>query len=427
MKDRARHSLPYIVATACGVVAVLDVSPLAAQTAKPDAGAKKPSAAATTPGSGSTARSRVIAGIKSYEAGKMPDAISKLTGALGGGGLSSKDMAKALYYRGLAYRRQSKPARAIADLNSAVWLRGGLSEKERADALSNRAEAYKEAGLRDPGYVPGGAAPSKTPSAVAGGGGASATQAPSSPAPERSVKPNVAGTPPASNDSWQTATNPGSAATGAVPASPAPSTSGGSTSSNSPVASITNFFSGVFGGGSSSSANSTSSGTQAAPSTPAPPPASAVSAWNSNTSVSGGGGAQPQAKPVAQAAPAEANTKVARAPAPAAAAAPAPAVKSASPPPAAKTQREPTAPKGKFSVQVASKRSAAEANQVVSQLAVEHSAQLGGRMPYVKEAVIGSMGTFYQVRVGPFANKTEAIRSCKPLRAKGYDCLTVTN
>ncbi len=56
-------------------------------------------------------------------------------------------MAKALYYRGTAYRKQGKPAQAISDLTTAAWLKGGLSDSDRAQAMEQRQLAYSEAGL----------------------------------------------------------------------------------------------------------------------------------------------------------------------------------------------------------------------------------------------------------------------------------------
>ena len=35
------------------------------------------------------------------------------------------------YMRGIAYRQQSKPAQAISDLTSALWLKGGLTAEDR--------------------------------------------------------------------------------------------------------------------------------------------------------------------------------------------------------------------------------------------------------------------------------------------------------
>ncbi len=74
------------------------------------------------------------AGAKAFEAGKYGPAIQSLSSALSMGGLSSQQMAKALYYRGAAYRKTGKSAQAISDLTSAVWLKNGLSDADRAAA-----------------------------------------------------------------------------------------------------------------------------------------------------------------------------------------------------------------------------------------------------------------------------------------------------
>ena len=66
-----------------------------------------------------------------------------------GGGLGSAEMAKALYVRGMAYKKQSKPGLAISDLTSALWLKNGLGDADQKSAIAERAEAYRLAGLGD--------------------------------------------------------------------------------------------------------------------------------------------------------------------------------------------------------------------------------------------------------------------------------------
>ena len=88
---------------------------------------------------------------KLLEAGKHEQAIATLSATLAGGNLAPATMAKALLYRGIAYRQQKKPAQAISDFTSALWLKGGLSEADRADGLRQRAGAYQEAGLSQGG------------------------------------------------------------------------------------------------------------------------------------------------------------------------------------------------------------------------------------------------------------------------------------
>jgi len=89
-------------------------------------------------------------GTKAYEAGRMESAIAELTVALSSGGLDSPQLAKALFYRGVAFRKQGKPGQAISDLMSAVWLRDGLSEVERATASDHCKGSYRDAGINEP-------------------------------------------------------------------------------------------------------------------------------------------------------------------------------------------------------------------------------------------------------------------------------------
>src|SRR5512145_477791 len=90
---------------------------------------------------------------KLLKSGKAEQAVQSLTAALAGGNLPPGVMAKALYVRGLAYREQKKPAQAISDLTSALWLKGGLGGDERADAAKQRIEAYADAGLTEHGQA----------------------------------------------------------------------------------------------------------------------------------------------------------------------------------------------------------------------------------------------------------------------------------
>src|SRR5690606_18526533 len=88
-------------------------------------------------------------GVDALRAGRVDLAVQELTAAITGGKISQSTLARALYYRGLAYRKQNKPAQAIADFTSALWIKNGLDAEQRADALLNRAAAYRDAGLTD--------------------------------------------------------------------------------------------------------------------------------------------------------------------------------------------------------------------------------------------------------------------------------------
>src|SRR5688572_15722110 len=85
------------------------------------------------------ARQAYDAGLKAFANGKYQPAIDQLSSAVKAGGLSSAEMAKALYTRGLAYKKQNKPGLAISDLTSALWLKNGLSGNDRQAATAERA------------------------------------------------------------------------------------------------------------------------------------------------------------------------------------------------------------------------------------------------------------------------------------------------
>lgn len=317
----------------------------------------------------------VASGIKSYETGKLDAAVTALSEGLRLGGLPSQQMAKALYIRGLAYRKQGKPALAISDLTSAVWLKGGLSETERSDAMENRVAAYREAGLGD-GVT--GPRPQQQKSAAA----------------------------PASSGGWQTATLDPSSAVTTSPASSSSSPSFGLAQSDSAPSqpsssgtSIGGFFNNLFGSSSSSAASSVPAATEPAASPPPQPKsvaaAAAAEGWGDATKVS----------------KSRTETRVATA-GPVAAPAPAPQVAPAA--------------AGKFKLQVAAVRSRADAEAVATKLKTQHAAQLQSREPVVDEAVYGNMGTFYRVRIGPYADANEPKQLCASLKGSGFDCMVVT-
>ena len=115
------RSLPRLCLLAASLAVVLAAGPVHAQ----DAGLKS--------------------GAASLAAGKYDAAIRQLSAAINAGTASPGDAAKALYLRGIAYRKMGEPARAAADLGAAIWL--GLPEADRVKALVNRGLAFKAAGL----------------------------------------------------------------------------------------------------------------------------------------------------------------------------------------------------------------------------------------------------------------------------------------
>ena len=90
---------------------------------------------------------------KQISTNKAEAAIKALNGVLATADLPSGHMARALYLRGAAHRKQGRAAQAIADLTSALWLKNGLSGSDRTDATQQRSAAYREAGLPEPAEV----------------------------------------------------------------------------------------------------------------------------------------------------------------------------------------------------------------------------------------------------------------------------------
>lgn len=95
------------------------------------------------------AQAEVENGVNALAQGRFDAAVASLTSALSASSLPQNQTARALYYRGVAYRRQAKPAQAISDLTNALWIKGGLTDEQRQDALQQRSGAYREAGLPD--------------------------------------------------------------------------------------------------------------------------------------------------------------------------------------------------------------------------------------------------------------------------------------
>ncbi len=359
-----------------------------------------------------TVQRMIDTGVAAYEAGKLAQAVRAFDTAIREGGLSSQQMAKVLYYRGLAYRKGDKPALAISDLTSAAWLNDGLTYAERQEAMDVRAAAYRDAGVSD---VPQARPAPGIANAINGNEWQTAMSA--SPAPASASTPVASSPPPqvsAPVSAPQTATY--------VPARPPPPPPQQTSSSSSGgfFSSITDMFT----GGSSSSSNSGETTSSIVP----PPPAPAVSAWSQSTEVATATPppAQPAPSPAAAPPPVPVQQPAPRA----AASAPAPFATqtqvAAVAPPIVERPAAAAAPSGKFHVQVAAVRSRSEAYALSVRLVSQHGSEFGSRRPAVEETVIGSMGTFYRVSVGPYANEQEPEQLCGSLRASGFDCLVIT-
>jgi tetratricopeptide (TPR) repeat protein len=305
------------------------------------------------------AQRAIEAAAKLLQAGKTEEAVQNLTAVLAGGKLPPALMAKALYYRGIAYRKQDKPAQAISDLTSALWLKGGLSDADRADAMENRAAAYRQAGLPDQA---GGKVGSVAVRSSTGSSG------------------------------WSTGTT-------TAPAASLASDTQSSSASSASSGGLSGFWASLFGGPASSSMgsaepNNEQVGSDREGERDRAERRRAASGWSRNTEVRP---SEPEA-------------------------APRPIVTAAVPGRAAAAK-----PEGKFRVQVAIVRTREEAVAVAGKLKQEHGAALGMREPQIDETVVGNMGSFYRVRVGPYATQQEAQALCARLKGSGLDCFAVTN
>jgi hypothetical protein len=401
-----RIALSLAVALPCTIAAMDGAD---AQRATPKAVAPK-----SAPAGNET--DRVLDGAaKSLEAGNADAAMTALEGILAGGGLSNSHMARALYLRGLAHRKKGRPAQAIADLTSAVWLKDGLNEKDRAAALNARGEVSREVGVAAPASSDGGSsAPRSAPAASVAATPETAVRTRTAAAPRsmaedlseagftRSFKPTAPAAEPApapaatssggpATSSWQSATTidakerarpaaPRQQVSAAPAAPPAPETTPSGNRQPASGGGLGSFFTGLF------------TGTPSA--TSAPP---------------GDAGGKSQSRPRAEqwvTTEKPAASKAGKDAAPIATSA---------------------VPSGAFRLQIATVRSRKEADAVAARVRKEHAGAVGRRQLEIDETVFGGMGTFYRVRLGPYANMNEPKALCDQLRPQGYDCLVVTN
>lgn len=92
-------------------------------------------------------------GVEAYRQGSLEASIEALSQALQGQ-LTSRQAAKALYFRGLAYRAIGRPGQAVADLDAAIGLRNGLSFGQISQAEDAREAAQRELSGGRPQTVP---------------------------------------------------------------------------------------------------------------------------------------------------------------------------------------------------------------------------------------------------------------------------------
>jgi hypothetical protein len=368
-------------------------------------------------------------GAASLAAGKYDAAVRQLSSTINSDNAGTSDAAMALYLRGIAYRKMGESARAIADLGAAIWL--GLPTSDKIKAQVNRGLAYKAAGLSREGDAElaaarkaggdveslvaegGGAPPSAAAIAAfstevvpAGESSASAKpRAESVPDFNTSVSQSASPPPQASSPGARTAdASPGAWSTSVADGSKPSSTSRGGNLVSRWWGSITD---------PSVQADAEAAAPAAAPpaATPAPKPsapppsaAAASSSWSTTTetqqasaSASGGESKSRWARLFNRSSDAAPQAQPAAAPAPAG---------------------------GGVQLQLATSRSEAEAQALWKK--VSQNQAVAGARPQFEKVEIGSFGTFYALRIGPFPDKAESLKVCNALKRSGIDCSLAT-
>jgi hypothetical protein len=57
---------------------------------------------------------------------------------------------------------------------------------------------------------------------------------------------------------------------------------------------------------------------------------------------------------------------------------------------------------------------------------VSQNQAVAGLQPEFERVEIGSFGTFYALRIGPFPDKAESLKVCNALKRSGIDCSPAT-
>ncbi|MEM1306146.1 MAG: SPOR domain-containing protein [Pseudomonadota bacterium] len=381
---RTRAPARVLAAALGGVIALAMLSlpsvPVSAQS-------KASTSAASGRLSVAAARKAVGDGKQLIAKGRHGAAVSLLTQAISSRRLRYKEMAQALYQRGLAYRGAQKPAQAIEDLTAALWIKNGLPKADRDAALAARAATYEAAGLSGQGQTNTAALPATPPQATPATPNAAPSRTQTAAAPTGTAAPRQTA---AREPAPRLATAPATwgASTQVVPAAASarptvPSTAGSTQTASNTSSSFTDFFSNLFSGGATGTPAPSTTASLPTASSVAAPSGTAVSGWSSQTSIT----------------PTATATRTAARPA--------------------------TQPRGRVRMQVAAVRGESRAKAIASEVNGRYASALGGRAATVKPVQIGNLGRMYRVELGPFAKERDSRTVCAALRKDGYDCLRV--
>lgn len=380
-------------------------------------------------------------GEESLAAGQYETAIRQLSATVNNEKSTPEQAAQALYLRGIAFRKVGQTGRAVADLGAAVWL--GLPSSDRARALVNKGLAYRAAGLAGQSeaalsearriasageveriIAQDGAA------AVADAGSESFTSEGSSSSGESVWSRIVPSFGSSSGETSAPAPQPQQPqpqpqqqqqnAESTETAEAAPSTGWSASVSDAAAEEqggnrVSRWFGSLTGDGAPAPA-------AAPPAAPAPPP-SAPPAAQTTAAPKTAAGAPPSTaswaantQTTTAEAESESGTAIGRWFSRATDGVSAPAA----------TEAAPSVPRGGgYTVQLANSRSQAEAQALWKQ-AQRSNRQLASASPRIEKVDIGSFGTFYSVKIGPFAGEAESTSLCNALKRSGTDCSVVS-
>ena len=365
-------------------------------------------------------------GASSLNSGNYNAAVRQLSATVNDRNASKGQAAKALYLRGVSYRKLNQQGRAISDLGAAIWL--GLPQSDKVKALVNKGMAYKAVGLSSQGDAELARARSASSAAtvrrlISEDGGAGA-------ATGDSVEVSSSSRSPSSESIWtrwlpsfggEATPRPTATATPTPPPAAAPKPSSTKTAAAAPTSGwgadvsdgapkksssgVGRWFESITGDSASTPTAAAPSSTTAAAakSTTAPkrtvaPPTAASWAANTETqkvaSKSSGGGIGGWFG----------GSSSSKSSAPAPAAVPA---------------------GGGYRVQLANSRSQADAKALWKQVQAKNG-QLASVQPQIQKVEIGSFGTFYSLRVGPYASRSQSTKVCNALKRSGTDCSVVS-
>jgi hypothetical protein len=393
-------------------------------------------AAAVLPGSVLAQDIGLRRGEASLNAGEFTVAARQLSATVNDKDATINQVARALYLRGIAYRRAGYPGQAAADLGAALWL--GLPSSDKARAYVNKGLAFQAAGMESQGA-----------SAMA-----QARRYSSASTVQKLIAQDGGVGPVASAGIASYIPDAGSMWDSVVPSFGTRKTAAQPQGAAAPAEqkSVWERMVPSFGAQGTSAQSATASAPEGASSAAAAAPQAApTSGWDASVREGSGGNAVTRWwDSLGSGGTQSAQT----APAPSAASAPAAntttATRSAPTPQAAQTSggsggsgiggwfsRQTAALTGAgaassaasgrgYTVQLANSSSRSEAEAQWAK-AKRSNSSLASAPSRVETINMGSLGTFYTIKIGPFASKNEGSKVCNSIKRVGTDCTVVAS